>query len=43
MPNHATASNDVLTPQSERLPLFSRLGAFLLVVGMVIAFFAVNC
>lgn len=39
MPNHATASNDILTLQSKRLPLFSRLGAFLLVIGMVIAFF----
>lgn len=37
MPNHAPTTNDAFNHQY--LPLFSRLGAFLLTVGMLIAFF----
>ncbi len=39
MPNRATALNNTVTMQPKRPALFSRLGAFSLVVGMVIAFF----
>lgn len=37
MPNHAPTTNDAFNHQY--LPLFSHLGAFLLTVGMLIAFF----
>lgn len=39
MSNRATAVNNTVTPQPKRPALFSRLGAFSLVIGMVIAFF----
>ncbi|MGM8908616.1 lysostaphin resistance A-like protein [Psychrobacter sp. 1U1] len=39
MPNRATALNNTTTLQPKRPALFSRLGAFSLVIGMVIAFF----
>lgn len=39
MPNHASALKPVKAPESKHPRLFSRLGAFLLVIFMVIAFF----
>ncbi|OLF39310.1 MULTISPECIES: CPBP family intramembrane glutamic endopeptidase [unclassified Psychrobacter] len=39
MSNRATTVNNTVTPQPKRPALFSRLGAFSLVIGMVIAFF----
>lgn len=39
MPNHSSAANDRFIHSPKRVPLFSRLQAFLLTIGMVVAFF----
>ena len=39
MPNYSSATNDRFINSSKRSPLFSRLQAFLLTIGMVVAFF----
>lgn len=39
MPNRVPIANQLLSAQSESMPLFSRIGVVALIIGMVIAFF----